>query len=58
MRGKNEHKERNEKLELKKLIIDLFLIGPSNCTDLVANQPEAFKNAFWEFGSFQVYQAS
>ncbi|GAB0141724.1 hypothetical protein EsHS_00002306 [Epichloe bromicola] len=31
---------------------------PSNCTDLVANQPESFKTAFWEFGSFEVYQAS
>ncbi|CAM1508179.1 Fc.00g050270.m01.CDS01 [Cosmosporella sp. VM-42] len=30
----------------------------SNCTDLVANQPDAFTNAFWEFGSFEVYQAS
>ncbi|RGP79954.1 hypothetical protein FLONG3_1898 [Fusarium longipes] len=30
---------------------------PSNCKDLVANNPEAFKNAYWEFGSFQVYQA-
>ncbi|KAG9250924.1 concanavalin A-like lectin/glucanase domain-containing protein [Emericellopsis atlantica] len=31
---------------------------PSNCTDYVANNPDAFKNAFWEFGSFEVYQAS
>ncbi|KAG8669694.1 hypothetical protein FPOAC2_09037 [Fusarium poae] len=30
---------------------------PGNCTSLVANNPEAFKNAYWEFGSFQVYQA-
>ncbi|KAF5689390.1 endo-1,3(4)-beta-glucanase [Fusarium denticulatum] len=28
------------------------------CTDLVANNPEAFENAYWEFGTFQVYQAS
>ncbi|KAI0405297.1 concanavalin A-like lectin/glucanase domain-containing protein [Xylaria palmicola] len=31
---------------------------PSNCTDYVANNPSAFTNAFWEFGSFEVYQAS
>lgn len=31
---------------------------PSNCTDYVANNPEAFSNAFWEFGSFEVYQAA
>ncbi|KAG6008848.1 hypothetical protein E4U43_000090 [Claviceps pusilla] len=31
---------------------------PGNCTDLVANQPGLFKTAFWEFGSFEVYQAS
>jgi len=31
---------------------------PSNCTDLVANQPQAFTNAYWEFGAFEVYQAS
>jgi hypothetical protein len=30
---------------------------PSNCTDYVANNPDAFKNAFWEFGSFEVYHA-
>ncbi|KAI0433056.1 concanavalin A-like lectin/glucanase domain-containing protein [Xylaria sp. FL1042] len=30
---------------------------PSNCTDYVANNPSAFENAFWEFGSFEVYQA-
>ncbi|KAH8166553.1 hypothetical protein CIB48_g1705 [Xylaria polymorpha] len=30
---------------------------PSNCTDYVANNPNAFENAFWEFGAFQVYQA-
>ncbi|KAF4983183.1 hypothetical protein FZEAL_1340 [Fusarium zealandicum] len=28
------------------------------CEDLVKNHPEAFKNAYWEFGSFEVYQAS
>lgn len=31
---------------------------PSNCTDYVANNPDAFKNAFWEFGSFEVYHAN
>jgi hypothetical protein len=31
---------------------------PSNCTDLVANNPTAFKDAYWEFGSFEVYQAA
>jgi hypothetical protein len=31
---------------------------PSNCTDFVANNPTAFKDAYWEFGSFEVYQAS
>ncbi|KAJ2970491.1 hypothetical protein NUW58_g9679 [Xylaria curta] len=30
---------------------------PSNCTDYVANNPNAFQNAFWEFGAFEVYQA-
>jgi hypothetical protein len=32
--------------------------GPSNCTDLVANYPEAFTDAYWEINSFQVYQAA
>lgn len=32
--------------------------GPSNCTDYVANNPDAFTNAFWEFGAFEVYKAS
>ncbi|POR36733.1 Uncharacterized protein TPAR_03033 [Tolypocladium paradoxum] len=32
--------------------------GPKNCTDLVANQPDLYKTAFWEFGSFEVYQSS
>lgn len=31
---------------------------PSNCTDYVANNPDDFKNAFWEFGSFEVYHAA
>ncbi|KAI1504117.1 concanavalin A-like lectin/glucanase domain-containing protein [Biscogniauxia marginata] len=31
---------------------------PSNCTDYVANNPDAFTNAFWEFGPFEVYKAS
>ncbi|KAF7558050.1 hypothetical protein G7046_g5898 [Stylonectria norvegica] len=30
----------------------------SNCTDLVANNPDSFKDAYWEFGAFQVYQTS
>ncbi|KAK4250711.1 glycoside hydrolase [Corynascus novoguineensis] len=29
----------------------------SKCTDFVANNPSAFKNAYWEFGAFQVYKA-
>ncbi|KJZ70750.1 hypothetical protein HIM_09883 [Hirsutella minnesotensis 3608] len=29
---------------------------PSNCTDLVANRPDLFSTAFWEFGNFEVYQ--
>ncbi|KAF3768581.1 family 16 glycoside hydrolase [Cryphonectria parasitica EP155] len=31
---------------------------PSNCTDFVANNPSNFTDAYWEFGSFQVYQSS
>ncbi|KAF5026521.1 hypothetical protein F66182_1381 [Fusarium sp. NRRL 66182] len=31
---------------------------PGTCQDLVANSPEAFENAYWEFGSFRVYQAN
>ncbi|KAL2025092.1 hypothetical protein VTK56DRAFT_94 [Thermocarpiscus australiensis] len=30
---------------------------PSNCVDFVANNPSAFANAYWEFGSFQVWRA-
>lgn len=30
---------------------------PGTCTDYVANNPTAFTNAFWEFGSFKVYNA-
>lgn len=37
---------------------NFFLVGPSNCTDLVANQPDSFKTAFWEFGAFEVYQSA
>jgi len=29
---------------------------PSNCTDFVANNPDEFNNAYWEFGAFEVYQ--
>lgn len=32
--------------------------SPTNCTDYVANNPSAFANAYWEFGTFKVYQAS
>ncbi|EFX03507.1 beta-glucanase [Grosmannia clavigera kw1407] len=31
---------------------------PTNCTDYVANYPNAFKDAYWEFGTFKVFQAS
>ncbi|KAI1080657.1 glycoside hydrolase family 16 protein [Whalleya microplaca] len=31
---------------------------PSNCTDYVANNPDAFTDTYWEFGKFQVYTAS
>ncbi|KAK1243787.1 hypothetical protein MKX08_001925 [Trichoderma sp. CBMAI-0020] len=30
----------------------------SNCTDIVANNPESFSDAYWEVGKFQVYQSS
>ncbi|KAF4120578.1 Glycosyl hydrolases family 16 [Geosmithia morbida] len=30
----------------------------SNCSDWVANNPDAFTDAYWEFGTFQVYKAS
>ncbi|KAI1864862.1 uncharacterized protein JN550_008682 [Neoarthrinium moseri] len=31
---------------------------PSDCTTYVANYPQAFTNAYWEFGAFQVYKSS
>ena len=31
---------------------------PSNCTDYVAQNPTAFSNAYWEFRSFRVYEAT
>ncbi|KHO01414.1 Concanavalin A-like lectin/glucanase [Metarhizium album ARSEF 1941] len=31
---------------------------PGTCQDVVANQPDSFKTAFWEFGSFEVYQST
>ncbi|KAH6654982.1 concanavalin A-like lectin/glucanase domain-containing protein [Truncatella angustata] len=31
---------------------------PSDCETYVANYPQAFTNAYWEFGAFQVYKAS
>jgi len=30
---------------------------PGTCTDFVAQNPSAFKEAYWEFGNFTVYQA-
>ncbi|KAI1168961.1 concanavalin A-like lectin/glucanase domain-containing protein [Nemania serpens] len=30
---------------------------PGTCSDFVANNPNSFTDAFWEFGAFQVYQA-
>lgn len=35
-----------------------FDVGPSTCSDFVANNPNSFTDAFWEFGAFQIYQAS
>lgn len=32
--------------------------GTGTCSDFVAKNPQEFKNAFWEFGAFEVYQAS
>jgi len=29
----------------------------TNCTDFVARNPEAFAEAYWEFGEFRVYKA-
>jgi len=31
---------------------------PSNCTNYAAQNPSAFDEAYWEFASFRVYQAS
>lgn len=31
---------------------------PGTCTEYVANNASAFTNAYWEFKSFKVYQAS
>ncbi|KAI0124388.1 endo-beta-glucanase [Xylariales sp. AK1849] len=31
---------------------------PSDCETYVANYPQAFENAYWEFGSWEVYKAS
>ncbi|KAK4191353.1 concanavalin A-like lectin/glucanase domain-containing protein [Podospora australis] len=30
---------------------------PGTCKDTVSRQPEAFRNAYWEFASFQVWEA-
>ncbi|CAK7566615.1 MAG: hypothetical protein SEPTF4163_004563 [Sporothrix epigloea] len=43
----------------KNCVGDYTCIGgtsPTNCTDYVANNPSAFQDAYWEFGSFKVYQ--
>lgn len=32
--------------------------GGVKCTDVVATKPSEFANAYWEFGAFEVYQAS
>ncbi|OAA72598.1 Concanavalin A-like lectin/glucanase [Cordyceps fumosorosea ARSEF 2679] len=32
--------------------------GGAKCTDFVATKPSEFTNAYWEFGAFEVYQAS
>lgn len=40
------------------LLTLLIPLGSSNCTDIVANNPESFTDAYWEVGKFQVYQAS
>lgn len=45
-------------IEMLLIFTDAIITGPSNCTDFVANNPSNFTNAYWEFGSFQVYQAS
>lgn len=39
-------------------LLTFSLIGPSNCTDFVANNPDEFVNAYWEVGTFQIYTAS
>ncbi|KAI9834550.1 MAG: hypothetical protein M1819_002926 [Sarea resinae] len=31
---------------------------PGNCTQYVTDNPSAFTNAYWEFASFKIYQAS
>ncbi|KAI9852017.1 MAG: hypothetical protein M1838_002140 [Thelocarpon superellum] len=31
---------------------------PGTCTDYVANNPSAFTDAYWEFGTFNIYQAA
>lgn len=35
-----------------------ILSGPSTCTKYVAENPDAFVNAFWEFGDFKVFSAA
>ncbi|EGX89459.1 endo-1,3(4)-beta-glucanase, putative [Cordyceps militaris CM01] len=32
--------------------------GGATCSNYVANKPAEFANAYWEFGAFEVYQAS
>lgn len=53
------HTSIHSKYVGKKFLLTVFIIlGSSNCTDLVANNPESFTDAYWEVGKFQVYQAS
>jgi hypothetical protein len=33
-------------------------LGPGTCQDTVAKNPESFSTAYWEFGSFEVYQSA
>ncbi|CAK7202103.1 hypothetical protein SEUCBS139899_004823 [Sporothrix eucalyptigena] len=45
----------------KNCVGDYTCIGgssPTNCTDYVANNPSAFTDAYWEFGTFKIYQAA
>jgi hypothetical protein len=37
--------------------LTVSLGSPKTCPKFVAEEPEMFKDAYWEFGSFQVWQA-